>query len=171
MELWPETEVIGMLYNAGENNSVIQANMAQEAADALGVTLDRMSVAVAGDLLQATEILAGRVDIIYTPTCNLVAAGMVSVVRAAEEAMVAVVAGDAGSVENGALITYGIDYYLLGRQTAVMAAQILRGEAQPQDMPIQSQTEYHFAVNISSAEILGITLPDDILSVARIFED
>jgi putative ABC transport system substrate-binding protein len=171
MELWPETEVIGMLYNAGENNSVIQANMASEAAAALGVTLDRMSVAVAGDLLQATEILAGRVDIIYTPTCNLVAAGMVSVVRAAEEAGLAVIAGDAGSVQNGALLTYGIDYYLLGRQTAVMAAQILRDGADPATMPIQSQTVYSFAVNITSMEILGIELPQHILDAAEIFED
>jgi putative ABC transport system substrate-binding protein len=171
MELFPETQTIGMLYNSGENNSVIQANMAQAAADAMGITLDRMSVAVPGDILQATEILANRVDIIYTPTCNLIAAGMVSVVRAAEEAGLPVVAGDAGSVENGALITYGIDYYLLGRQTAVMAAQILRGENQPQYMPIQSQSEYHFAINITSAEILGIEPPADILAQARIFED
>ena len=169
--LFPEVQTVGILYNAGEINSLIQADIASEAAAAMGLTLERMSVAVAGDIMQAAEQLASRVEVIYTPTCNLVAAGMVAVVRAAEEAGIPVVAGEAGGVENGALIAYGIDYYQLGRQTAIMAAQILRGEAVPAEMPIQSQAEYSFSVNVSTAEILGITLPDDIMNTAVIVTD
>ncbi|MCL2386831.1 MAG: ABC transporter substrate-binding protein [Defluviitaleaceae bacterium] len=169
--LFPEVQTVGILYNSGEINSAIQADLAEEAANALGLTLDRMSVAVAGDIMQAAQMLANRVEVIYTPTCNLIAAGMVAVVRASEELGVPVVAGDSGSVANGALITYGVDYYELGRQTAVMAAQILRGEAQPQTMPIQSQAQYRFAVNTETARILGIEIPADILAAATIYEN
>ncbi|MCL1843296.1 MAG: ABC transporter substrate-binding protein [Defluviitaleaceae bacterium] len=169
--IFPEAETVGILYNAGESNAVIQANIAEEAAASLGINLDRMTVAVAGDVMQAAEILVGRVDVIYTPTCNLMAASMTAIVRAAENLGVPVVAGDGGGVERGALITYGINYYELGRQTAQMAAQILRGEAQPQTMPIQAQAQYEFFVNISSAEILDIAIPEDILAIATLFAD
>ena len=168
--LVPDAQTVGVLYNAGEVNSSIQADIAEETAAAMGFNFERMTVAVAADVLQAAEALAGRVDVIYVPTCNLAAAGMVTIVRAAEDAGIPVIAGEEGMVENGALATEGINYYLLGRQTAIMAAQILRGEAIPQNMPIQSQAEYSIAVNITTAEILGITIPEEILAVARIIE-
>ena len=168
--LLPETQTVGILYNAGEVNSVIQAEIAQEAADAMGLTLEHMTVAVAADILQAAEALASRVDVIYVPTCNLVVAGMVTVVRAAEDAGIPVIAGEEGSVEDGALATEGINYYLLGRQTAAMAAQILRGESEPQNMPIQNQTEYDLVINMTSANLLGITISEELLAKARIIE-
>jgi len=168
--LLPNVQTVGVLYNAGEVNSSIQADIAGETAAAMGLNFERMTVAVATDVLQAAESLAARVDVIYVPTCNLIAAGMVTVVRAAEDAGIPVIAGEEGMVENGALATEGINYYLLGKQTAAMAAQILRGEAVPQDMPIQSQAEYSIAVNATTAEILGITIPAEILNIARIVE-
>jgi putative ABC transport system substrate-binding protein len=172
MRLFPGTQTVGILYSSSEVNSIYQADIAEAAAAALGITLERMAVAVAGDVMQAAEILAGRVDVLYTPTCNMMASSMVSVVRAAEEAGIPLIVGDSGSVENGGLITVGIDYFELGRQTGHMAAQILRGEAQPATMPIQSQTgSDSYFVNITTANILGFTIPDDILAVATIFED
>jgi len=168
--LLPDAQNIGILYNAGEVNSVIQAEIAQDAANALGLNLERMTVAVATDILQAAEALAGRVDAIYVPTCNLVVAGMVTVVRAAEDAGIPVIAGEEGSVVDGALATEGINYFELGRQTAAMAAQILRGESQPPDMPIQSQAQYSLAVNVTTAALLGIEIPADILAAANIIE-
>jgi putative ABC transport system substrate-binding protein len=172
MRLFPETQNVGIMYSSSEVNSIYQADIAEAAAAALGINLERMAVAVAGDVMQAAESLAGRVDVIYTPTCNLMASSMVSIVRAAEEAGVPLIVGDSGSVENGGLITVGIDYFELGRQTGHMAAQILRGEAQPATMPIQSQagSDTYF-VNISSAAILGFDVPAEILAVATIFED
>jgi len=170
MRLLPDAQRVGILYNAGEINSVIQADIAEEAALALGLVPERMTAPVAADVMQAAESVAGRVDVIYVPTCNLMAAGIVSIVRAAEDAGIPVISGEEGMVENGALATEGINYYELGRQTAVMAAQILRGEASPETMPIQSQAEYSLTVNMTTANILGITIPDDILAIARIVE-
>jgi putative ABC transport system substrate-binding protein len=170
-ELFPDAQNIGIMYNSGETNSIIQAELADEAAASLGLNLEHMAVAAAGDVMQAAEIIASRVDVIYTPTCNLMASNMVTIVRAAEEAGIPVVAGDGGSVLNGATITIGIDYFALGRQTGHMAAQILQNGAQPQTMPIQAQAEYGYFVNLTSARNIGFTVPEHIMAVATLYEE
>ena len=74
-------------------------------------------------------------------------------------------------VNSGALATYGIDYYELGKATAAMAVKILKGEATPAEMPVEYQTDeavLEIAINTESAEALGIDIPEEILSKATI---
>jgi len=162
----PGAQTIGIMYNAGEVNAVIQAEWAEEAAIALGLTPRRFSVATGADVAQVAEAAAGQVDVLYLPTCNLMAQAYVTVVMAADGAGIPVVAGESGGVLQGALATEGIDYFELGRQTAIMAAAVLRGEAEPASMPIQFQSDYAIAVNLVTAEGLGIEIPQDIIDAA-----
>ena len=119
------------------------------------------------DVADVIQSMVGRVDVIYLPTCNTVAGAYPTVIMAADEAGIPVIAGEVAGVRAGALATEGIDYYLLGRQTADMAVQILRGEAEPATMPIQwQQVAGTLAVNTASAERLGITIPPEILAAA-----
>ena len=171
--LLPDVQTVGIMYNAGEINSVIQADMAAAAARDLGLAYIRATVTGTVDVAQVAEALVGQVDVVYTPTCNTMAEAMsLLVMIAAESANIPVIAGERGGVVLGALATEGIDYYQLGRQTAVMAAEILRGEAQPQDMPIQWQDieRTNTVINITTAERLGITIPEDILAEAEVLE-
>jgi len=171
--LLPDVQTVGIMYNAGEVNSVIQADMAAEAARGLGLAYIRATVTGTVDVAQVAESLVGQVDVVYTPTCNTMAEAMsLLVMIASESANIPVIAGERGGVTLGALATEGIDYYQLGRQSAVMAAQILRGEAQPQDMPIQWQdmARTNTVINLTTAERLGITIPDDILADADTVE-
>lgn len=74
-------------------------------------------------------------------------------------------------VGNGALATYGINYYELGKTTAAMAVQILKGEMEPSIMPIEYQTDENVlevAINTETAEKLGITIPDDLAKTATL---
>lgn len=171
--LLPEARVIGLIYNSGEVNSRIQADMAREAISSRAgfsyVTATTPSMADVADVVQS---LVGRVDVIYIPTCNTIAGAYATVIMVADEAGIPVIAGEAGGVRAGALATEGIDYYLLGRQTADMAVQILRGEAVPAEMPIQWQREPGvLTINTDAAARLGITIPDDILNTAQIITD
>ena len=44
----------------------------------------------------------------------------------------------------------------------MMGAQILKGEAKPETMPIETQTELVPVLNRAQAELLGVTVPTDI---------
>jgi len=165
--LLPGVQTVGLLYNSGEINSVIQGQMARDAAAALGLETITGNVPSMADIADVIQSLVGRVDVLYLPTCNTVAGAYPTVIMAADEAGIPVVAGEVGGVRAGALATEGIDYYLLGRQTADMAVQILRGEAEPATMPIQWQQEAGtLVINTASAQRLDITIPQAILDAA-----
>lgn len=53
-----------------------------------------------------------------------------------------------------------INYYNLGYQTGLMAVKILKGEAQPATMPIESASEFDFAINGTVAEEIGLEIPE-----------
>ena len=122
----------------------------------------------------AIESLKGKVDFIYIPTDNTLADGMTSVSMAANECGLPTIVGESGMVGNGALATFGINYYELGKSTAAMAVKILKGEAEPKDMPVEYQTDENvleIAVNTETADKLGITIPDDVLSNATLLPE
>jgi putative ABC transport system substrate-binding protein len=76
--------------------------------------------------------------------------------------------GTALWVGYGGLMSYGPDYYALGVQSAALAAKILRG-TRPQDLPVEGAEKIDLAVNLKTAELLGLTVPQKILLRADAF--
>jgi putative ABC transport system substrate-binding protein len=68
----------------------------------------------------------------------------------------------------GGLMSYGPDYYAQGVQAAALVAKILRG-ARPHDLPVEGAEKIDLAVNLKTAELLGITVPRKILLRADAF--
>ena len=63
-------------------------------------------------------------------------------------------------VQSGGLVTMGINYYELGKQTAAMAVQILKDGAEPASMPIQYLSNCNYSKNKEIEKALGLSLPD-----------
>jgi len=164
-EILPEVENIGIVYNAAEPNSVIQVNIAKESAQALGLQVLEATVANSGEVNQAMQALVGKVDAIYTPTDNTVASAISAIVKVANDANTPVIGAERGHVEGGALAALGIDYYLLGKQTGLVAAKVLNGE-NPADIPIEGSKDLTLIINEKSAEVLNINIPEPVLSMA-----
>lgn len=157
---------LGILYNSGESNSVVQVKMAKEAAQEFGLTVEEAGVTNSSEVKAAAESLATKVDAFYVPTDNTVVSALESVIGVAEAKKIPLVVGEGDSVKRGGLITYGIDYYQLGYQTGEMAVKILKGEAKPADMPVESQKDLKLYVNETEAKKIGITIPQDLLDKA-----
>ena len=68
----------------------------------------------------------------------------------------------------GGLMSYGPDYYAQGVQAARLVAKILRG-TRPQDLPVEGAEKIDLAVNLKTAEQLGLTVPRKILLRADAF--
>lgn len=162
LSLTPKAESIGIIYNAGEPNSEIQANLAIEALEAEGVTVEVLTVASTNDVQQVLTTLAQDVDGLYIPTDNTLASTAATVGNIAIEYQLPVVAGSAEQVEAGGLATYGINYEDLGRQTAKMALKIIEEDADPADIAVETSDSLELVVNKEMAEALGID-PDSIV--------
>ncbi|MDR1536871.1 MAG: ABC transporter substrate-binding protein [Clostridiales bacterium] len=171
LEVLPDVKTVGIMYNSGEVNSKIQGDLAVEKAAALGLQYEVATVTSTNDVAQVAESIASRVDVIYVPTDNVIASSMPLLTKITDEHSVPVIAGEEGMLEGGGLITVGINYYSLGLMTGEMAVKILKGESQPQDMPIQYLDTSSIVVNKVVADRLGITIPQNILdSAERIIE-
>lgn len=161
-KLAPRTETIGFIYNSSEANSQLQVNIAEEEASKLGLSTVRMSVTNTNDVAQTMQALVGRVDALYIPSDNTLSAAMATVGSIAKENRIPVVTGSAAAAMVGGLGTVGIDYYKLGQQTADMAIDIFENGAEPQTMPVQTQSDTQIFINEEMAEAIGITIPAEL---------
>ena len=123
------------MYCSSEDNSKIQAEMAEKALDEAGIEWEEATVADSSSIQQVTESLIGKVDAIYIPTDNLLAEGMSAVAQVSNANGIPCIVGESGMVSNGGLATYGIDYYRLGEMAAEQAVAILEDGKSPADMP------------------------------------
>lgn len=167
-QLNPDAKSVGIVYASGEVNSEVQVKAAEEVAKGLGLKIVTKTVTTANDIPQATEAL-GDVDAIYVPTDNMVVSGIASLVQVAEKAQIPVIGAEPGTVEGGAVATYGIDYTKLGKQTGEMAIRILEG-ADPATTPVETPSELSYVVNVEAAKRMGVEIPQDILDQATLVE-
>ena len=70
-------------------------------------------------------------------------------------------------MEDGGLATVGIEYGPLGQQTAQMAVQILEGTP-VSDIPVETLDSFSTIINESTAQALGITIPEELAASARL---
>ena len=116
------------------------------------------TVSSSNEIQTVVESMIGKVDVIYAPTDNMIAAGMATVAMIANENKIPIICGEEGMVKEGGLATYGINYYELGYKTGEMAAKILTEGADPASMPIEylSTEECSLLINKETADTLGI---------------
>ena len=156
LSIVPKAKTIGIMYNAGESNSKIQADLATAVLKKAGVKVLIKTANSTNDVQQVTETLASKVDGIFVPTDNTFDSAADVVGNAVKEKKVPLVASSVDQVKTGGLASIGIDYELLGEQTGKMAAKILAGKAKPADMPVEKAHDMKLVVNKKMAKALGI---------------
>lgn len=160
----PDAKKIAFLFCSSEENSYFQVGLAKKTADEIGLEYVDATVSSSNEIQSVVESLVGKVDAIYAPTDNMIAAGMATVSMVSTPAGIPVFCGEAGMVDNGGFATYGLNYYELGKQTAAMAVDILENGKNPAEMPIQYLEKCDLAINMEAAEEMGIEIPADVLA-------
>lgn len=149
---------IGMVYNAGEQNSRAQVDIVKKEAKKYGVEVVEASANTSADVKQATESLVSKVDVYYIITDNTVVSALDSVLDVATDKKIPVMVGELDSVKRGGFGAYGFSYYDIGYEAGQMAVQILKDGKKPADIPAAYPANLKFEVNKETADKLGIKI-------------
>jgi len=170
----PKAKNVGTIYNAGEANSVVQVEVAKEACKELGLNLIEVTVSNSSEVLMAAQSLEGRVDAIYIVTDNTVVSALESVINVCNKEKIALIVADPSLVDKGALASYGIDYFSLGKKSGEIALKVIDG-VKPSDIPMQmisDPNDLQFVINLDTAKTIGITVSEEIIEEAdKIIKD
>lgn len=165
-KLVPNAKKVGILYNTSESNSESQINEAKSVAPNFNIEIVPVGITNINEATQALNTLLEKVDVLYTPTDNLVASSMPIIVEKCLKKNVPIIGAEKSHVSAGAIATVGIDYFKLGFQTGLIAVEVLEGK-KPSDIPLSTLSEMQLVINTDSIKKLNIKVPDDILSKAE----
>jgi len=69
-------------------------------------------------------------------------------------------------VDEGGLMSYGINYPEQYRRAAYFVDRILRG-TKPADLPVEQPMKFEFIINLKAAKQIGLTIPPEVLARAN----
>jgi len=69
-------------------------------------------------------------------------------------------------VANGALASYGQNYYEIGQLSAKYVQKVLSG-THPKDLKIETVENIELAINLQTAKQIGVTIPPNVLARAQ----
>lgn len=161
---------IGMIYNAGEQNSITQVELVKKEAKKVGLKVIPVTVSNTSEVKLAAQSLIGRIDFIYIISDNTVVSAIKSVIDVANEEKIPLFTGELDSVKLGAFAAYGFDYQDIGYEAGEMAAQILTADKTISQLPVQYPKNLKLLINKSAAEKMGITLKQKWDAIAEYIE-
>ncbi len=160
-ELFPDAENVGILYCSAEANSKYQADVITEFLEDMGYTVESYTFADSNDIAAVVQSAVDSSDVMYIPTDNTAASNTEIIDNIARPAGVPIIAGEEGICSGCGVATLSISYYDMGYETGEMAAEILTGESDISEMPVQYAPDVTKEYNAEIADELGVEIPDD----------
>ncbi|MBQ8541251.1 MAG: ABC transporter substrate-binding protein [Clostridia bacterium] len=150
-----EGDVVGVLYCTNESNSLIQYEAVKALFEEAGIVVNAYTFSETTELQALVTKAAGEIKALYVPSDNTVAANDTVVGTICNENKVPVFTSYGGAVCYASL---AIDYYELGRETGLMAAEILLNGKAATDFEVKTLTPT-VVYNNELCEALGIEVP------------
>jgi ABC-type uncharacterized transport system substrate-binding protein len=132
-------------------------------AKALGVKLLYLEVNGPGDLKTSFEqAKRGQADAVVLVQSALFYSNSKTIAELAFEHRLPVLSGESGFAAAGGIINHGPNISDSWRRSAAFVDKILKG-AKPGDLPIEQPTKFELVINLKTAKVLGLTIPQSIL--------
>jgi putative ABC transport system substrate-binding protein len=165
----PKLARVGLLTLTGANIATdLQLRELRAAALALKLKLEEIETQVDAKGLESAFQTAKQkqVNAIMTTASPRFNAGRKRIVELANKNRLPAIYFQKEFVDEGGLMSYGVDYDDLYRRAAVYVDKILKG-TKPVDLPVQQATKFEFIISLKAAKQIGLILPPELLARAN----
>jgi putative ABC transport system substrate-binding protein len=162
-EVAPGIKRVLVFVASQESVATVSFQFLGEAAPKLGIELLRHDVTSKAEIEQILKAMpSGAMDAIYFVPSSLIGTHLDLLIRKAKEDRIPLVVSEPSMAEQGALVSYGAEFRLLGVQAAKLVSKILKG-TKPAEIPIQTPEQLFLTINLTTAKIIGLDIPRGIL--------
>jgi len=136
---------------------------AKRSAAAIGAELQLIEIRGSADLGGAfSAARQAGVDAIYVVSSRHTVANLAPIVDFATKNQLPLAGGWGAWAQAGGLVSYGPNVGEMIRTAAAYVDKVLKG-AQPGELPVQQPTRFELLINIKTAKVLGLTIPESVL--------
>jgi putative ABC transport system substrate-binding protein len=166
-ELLPTAARFGVLINPNNpNNNEFVIRDTRAAATAIGRQIEILTASTNRDIDDVFAILAQkRVDALLIGPDALFTGRRVQLATATVRYAVPAIYFDRVLAEAGMLMSYGSSNTDRDRLVGMYVGRILKGE-KPADLPVLRPTKFELVINLQTAKLLGIDVPQTLLTQA-----
>ncbi len=162
-ELFPDAKTIGIVWNPAEANSEVCTVNARNAVEKYGFKLIESTVSNTSEVMDAARSLVSRgVDIFLTSGDNTVILALESIADLMKRKKIPYFTNSSADIEKGAFVSIGADYREVGVETGRIAEMVIKGK-RPVDIPIKEYVPEEININVSLADLYGITVSEEFL--------
>lgn len=167
----PKLERVAVLNDPSQGGVPVQADAMKAAARSLGLRLQFVSVSRIEELEGAFDAArAARTEALIVLASGFFTANRQRLVNLAARNRLAAVFEHGDFADAGGLLSYGVNLEQMWHSTAKYVDKILKG-AKPSDLPVQQPTVFELVINLRTAKMLQVTIPQTLLLRAdRIIE-
>lgn len=166
LEIAPDTERVFVPYNPDDAAASSAVDQIALVAGELGVELVLAEARTDAEVTKVLESVPEAIDAVFLVPDGTVNGRLADILDLATVLALPTSGPSTAQVEEGALTTYGFVHEEAGMQAARMADVVLRG-TDPGDLPVED-TESFLAINLVTAEEIGLEVTDAILQQAEI---
>ena len=164
-EIFPSLRRLAILANVANPGAALEMGEAQAAAHTLGLEVTTIEIRRGEDITPGFDALKGQVQALYVCTDPLVISNRARIQTSAMGARLPTIYNSREYVETGGLMSYGPNFLDQWRRTAEIVDKILRG-AKPGDIPVEQPTKFDLVLNLTTAKVLGLTIPSTLIARA-----
>ena len=163
----PEAAHVAVLVNpANAANTETTLRDVEPAARAIGLQLQVFNASTSREIDAAfASIVRERLDALFVAVDPFLISRRAQLVNLASRHAIPATFPSREFTEIGGLMSYGANIPEAYHQVGVHAARILKG-AKPADLPVVQSSKFELVINSSTARMLGLTVPDKLLSIA-----
>ena len=162
-EIVPKLSHVSILYNPANPFHVTANNEVRAAAKVLSVKIHSVGVQATAELDRAFEaITSERPDAFIMLADRVFLHNRARIVEFAARNHLPAAYAYRELVEAGGLLSFGPNYADMHRRAAAYVDKILKG-AKPGDLPVELPTKFELVINVKTARVLGLTIPQSVL--------